>query len=247
MAVCADLHGSLLCMFILCSLKTGVIMRSYDEIFDIAADRKGGAEALNVLLANDRPTADLTAIPEHRWLAIFAQHLFATGLNWKVIEAKWDGFEAAFDGFDPDSCAMIVEDRLDALVSDTRIVRHGAKIRAVQENAVFIQSLRAEGGIATVIRDWPDTEFHELLAMLKTRGSRLGGSIGAYSLRHLGRSSYILSRDVTGRLIAEGVIEKPATSKGAMKAVQGAFNIWMEQSGRSLTEISRTLAMSCGD
>ena len=57
--------------------------------------------------------------------------------------------------------------------------------------------------------------------------------------------SFILSRDVTARLIAEGVIDKPATSKTALKSVQAAFNTWMEQSGRSLTEISRVLAMSC--
>jgi len=51
-------------------------------------------------------------------------------------------------------------------------------------------------------------------------------------------------RDVTTRLIVEGVIDKPATSKTALRVVQAAFNTWMEQSGKSLTEISRVLAMS---
>ena len=46
------------------------------------------------------------------------------------------------------------------------------------------------------------------------------------------------------RLIAEGIIDKPASSKTTMRAVQGAFNTWMDQSGRSLTEISRVVAMS---
>ena len=46
------------------------------------------------------------------------------------------------------------------------------------------------------------------------------------------------------RLIAEGVIDKQPTSKKALADIQSAFNVWMEQSGRSLTEISRTLAMS---
>lgn len=154
------------------------------------------------------------------------------------------GFEAAFDGFNVDACAMIAEDRFDALVSDTRIVRHGAKIQAVQANAVMIQDLRTEGGIARVIADWPARDYHLLLDMLKKRGSRLGGSIGAYALRQLGRDGYILSRDVTARLIAEGVIDKPASSKTAMVRVQAAFNTWMDQSGRGLTPISRTLAMS---
>ena len=64
------------------------------------------------------------------------------------------------------------------------------------------------------------------------------------AMRFIGRDSFILSRDVTARLIAEGVIDKPATSQSALKAVQGAFNIWMDQSGRALTEISQTLARS---
>ncbi|MEZ5769535.1 MAG: hypothetical protein R3D80_19145 [Paracoccaceae bacterium] len=46
------------------------------------------------------------------------------------------------------------------------------------------------------------------------------------------------------RLTAEGVIDGPATSKRALAAIQAAFNTWAAQSGRSLREISRTLAFS---
>ena len=56
--------------------------------------------------------------------------------------------------------------------------------------------------------------------------------------------SYILSRDVTARLIAEGVIDKAPTSQKALAQVQNAFNVWADQSGKSLTEVSRVLAMS---
>ena len=63
-------------------------------------------------------------------------------------------------------------------------------------------------------------------------------------MRFSGVDSFILSKDVTARLIAEGVIDKPAGSKSSMTAVQNAFNTWMDQSGRSLTAISRVLALS---
>ena len=53
-----------------------------------------------------------------------------------------------------------------------------------------------------------------------------------------------LSEPVTARLTAEGVIEKAATSRKAKVAVQDAFNAWSSESGRSLTEISRVLALS---
>ena len=67
-----------------------------------------------------------------------------------------------------------------------------------------------------------------------------------YAMRFMGRDGFILSGDVTMRLMTEGVIDKPAGSKTSMRAVQSAFNEWMDQSGRLLAEISRILAMSVG-
>ncbi|AHD00388.1 DNA-3-methyladenine glycosylase I [Leisingera methylohalidivorans] len=218
-------------------------MRTFDEIHAIAADRHGGATALEAKLT--RPGPDATALPEDRWLATMTKCIFQAGFNWKVIEAKWDGFEEVFHGFDPGSCAFIAEEEFDRILQDTRVVRNGAKLASVRENAAFLMDLRADGGAGQVLGGWPSTDYTGLLDMLKKRGSRLGGSTGQYAMRFAGRDSFILSRDVTARLIAEGVIGKPAASKTAMKAVQAAFNTWMEQSGRTLTEISRVLAMSC--
>lgn len=220
-------------------------MRSFDQIYDIAAARKGGAEALEALLSAPAPVAEVAAIPDDRWLAAMTRGVFQAGFNWKVVESMWPGFEAAFDGFDVGRCAMLNDEDFERLVSDTRIIRNGAKIRSVQENAVFLQQLSAEYGSADkAIAEWPSTDFVGLMDLLKSRGSRLGGTTGQYMLRSQGRDSFILTESVTGRLIAEGVIDRPATSKKALAAVQSAFNTWMEQSGRSLTEISRVLAMS---
>lgn len=221
-------------------------MRSFDEIYEISAGRQGGADALEARLGGMKSAAELAAIPEDRWLAEMSKYIFATGLNWTVIEKKWPGFEVAFHGFDLGKCAMMDDKMFDSLLTDTRIVRHGAKIASVRDNAAFLLELREEGGVGKVIGEWPSEDFASLLEMLKKRGSRLGGMTGAYSMRMLGRDSYILSRDVVARLIAEGVIEKSPTSKSAMKAVQAAFNIWVDQSGRSLTDISRVLSMSIG-
>ena len=221
-------------------------MRTFQEIFDISAGRHGGSEALEARLGKPKSAAELAAIPEDRWLAEMSKYIFATGLNWQVIEKKWPGFETAFHGFDVGRCAMMDDAMFDALLTDTRIVRHGAKIASVRDNAAFLLELRAEGGVGKVLGEWPSEEFAGLLEMLKKRGSRLGGMTGAYSMRMLGRDSYILSRDVVARLVAEGVVDKAPSSKTAMRAVQEAFNTWAEQSGRSLTEISRVLALSTG-
>ncbi|SOE17521.1 DNA-3-methyladenine glycosylase I [Hoeflea halophila] len=220
-------------------------MRSFDEIFDIAANRKGGAEALNAMLPLPKRAGELAAIPDDRWLAAMTRGVFQAGFNWKVVESMWPGFEAAFDGFDPGKCAMLNDEDFGRLVADTRIIRNGAKIRSVQENAIFVRELAAQsGGAGKAIAAWPSTDFVGLLDLFKKRGSRLGGTTGQYCLRSQGRDSFILSQSVVDRLIAEGVVDKQPTSKKALADVQSAFNVWMEQSGRSLTEISRVLAMS---
>jgi hypothetical protein len=51
---------------------------------------------------------------------------------------------------------------------------------------------------------------------------------------------------VVKALIGQGIIDKPPTSKTAQRAVQHAFNTWRAESGRSLSEISRTLSCSVG-
>ena len=220
-------------------------MRKFDEIYQIAADRKGGAKELEKLLEPALDDQQLAAIPDDRWLAKMAQCIFNAGFNWKVVEAKWPGFEVAFLGFQPPRVAMFNDDDLARLVADERIVRHGGKIRAVQENAAFVREIaREHGSFGAFIGRWPANDTIGLLEVLKKRGSRLGGNTGQYFLRFMGYDNFILSADVTARLIAEGVVDKTPTSKTAMRQVQDAFNGWHEQSGRGFKEISRVLAMS---
>ncbi|MET3599026.1 DNA-3-methyladenine glycosylase I [Martelella mangrovi] len=220
-------------------------MRSFDEIHAIAETRKGGAEAVEAVLQRPSPADEIRARPDDRYLSLMTRCIFNAGFNWKVVEAMWPGFEAAFSGFDIGHCLMLHDEDFERLVSDTRIVRHGQKIRAVQENARFIATLAEEHGSAgAFFADWPAEDYVGLLDVLKKRGSRLGGNTGQYFLRFSGVDSFVLSASVINRLIAEGVVDKAPSSKSAMAAVQTAFNTWRAQSGRSLTEISRVLAVS---
>jgi len=222
-------------------------MRDFAEIYGIAAARKGGEAALEDMLVRPLSKDQLAQTKDDRWLSTMAKCLFQAGFNWKVIDAKWEGFEATFDGFEPKRVAYYDDGALDRLLSDKRIVRNGAKIKAVIENAAFLVDLAKEhGSAARFFADWPEEDYIGLLDLLGKRGSRLGGVTGQRVLRDMGKDSFILSNDVTARLIAEGVVDKAPSSKRDMAAVQDAFNLWREESGRSLTEISRVLAMSVG-
>jgi 3-methyladenine DNA glycosylase Tag len=224
-------------------------MRSFADIYAIAADRKGGPEALEALIGAPESTADLAAdiaaLPDSFFLEEMTKTVFRSGFSWQVIETKWPGFLEAFKGFDVHACAFMDPDWFDALCKDTRIVRNAQKIRSVQDNARFILDCAKEyGSFGKMLANWPASDYVGLLTLLKKNGSRLGGHSGQYFLRFSGKDGFILSRDVVGRLVAEGVIDKEPTSQAAMTAVQAAFSTWAEQSGRSFRDISRTLALS---
>ena len=180
-------------------------MRNFDELLEIAAERHGGPDALERRLSENAPKQDPARLPDDRWLAAMTRHVFQAGFNWKVVEAMWSGFETAFRGFDPDTVAAMSEDWFDELLTDRRIVRNGAKIQSVQSNAVFVRDTsRRYGGFGRHVADWPSDDFAGLLQWLKAEGTRLGGTTAQYMLRSMGVDGYVLSRDVVGRLIAEG-------------------------------------------
>ncbi len=220
-------------------------MRTFDEIWAIASNRKGGDAALEAQLSKLKSADELKATPDDRYLSLATKCIFQAGFNWKVVEAMWPGFEAAFEGFDIGHCLMLHDEDFGRLVSDTRIVRHGPKIRAVQENARFFADLADEhGSVGAFLAGWPPADYMGLLDVLKKRGTRLGGNTGQYFLRFAGVDSFILSQSVTNRLIAEGIIDKAPGSKKEKEAVQAAFNTWRAQSGRSFNEVSKVLGMS---
>jgi 3-methyladenine DNA glycosylase Tag len=88
-----------------------------------------------------------------------AKAVFSSGFSWTVIEKKWPGFEVAFDRFDPKKVAVYGDEKIDALLKDTRIVRNGAKIMATIENARFVvATAKAHGSFAKFLANWPATD-----------------------------------------------------------------------------------------
>ena len=224
-------------------------MRPFQEIFDLAAGHHGGAKALEAKLAGSAPkrAEELASIGDDRWLSMFTRCVFQAGFSWKVIDAKWPGFEEAFEGFDVGRWALAPDEDFDRLVSDKRVVRNGQKLRSVRDNAILLGELAKEhGSAAAAFAHWPAEDYVGLLALLKRKGSRLGGNTGQYALRFMGRDSFILSKDVVAALIRDGVVDRIPSSRTAMKRVQEAFDHWMAESGRSMTAIGRTLALSIG-
>lgn len=222
--------------------------RKFGPVLKLAAGHHGGEAAALEKSANSHAVEDLAKVPADRLLSVMTRCVFNAGFNWKVIEAKWDGFEAAFEGFDPARLAFFGDDMLDRLVSDTRIVRNGQKIKATLENARFVAEVeRSEGGFGKLLASWPGEDQTGLLSTLNTRGSRLGGATAQFFLRFAGWDAWIASPDVCAALVREGGLAKPeATSKRDLASLQAAINDYHSDSGLPRAQISRLLAMSVG-
>jgi 3-methyladenine DNA glycosylase Tag len=220
-------------------------LRSFDDILARAAARKGGLAAVEAQLPALKTAAELAAIPDDRWLSMMSKCVFQAGFSWSVVEKKWPGTEEAFWGFSPARCRAMSDEEFDALLKDSRIIRNGAKVRSVQNNAAFVMDLAAEyGSAAKAFADWPMSDFVGLLDVIKAKGDRLGGNAGMMVLRFMGKDSWVTSPDMVKALTVEGVIDGAPDTKKARRATQAAFDQWAEESGRPFAHISRVLAMS---
>jgi 3-methyladenine DNA glycosylase Tag len=222
-------------------------MNSFETIREMALAHHPDLEARLAAHHGPKSAAELAAIPDDRWLSAMTRCVFQAGFVWKVIEAKWPGFEAAFDGFDPAAVSFYSDDDVARLASDERIVRNGQKILATVENAGMVAELSAQhGGFGRFLADWPVSDQPGLLEVLGKRGARLSGMTGQYFLRFSGWDAWILSGDVGRALVREGVLAKATASKTALRKAQDAISAWVEESGKSQSEISRVLALSVG-
>jgi len=112
------------------------------------------------------------------YLEVMTKAVFQSGMSWRVVEAKWDGFREAFAAFDPASVAAFTGDDVDRLVGDSRIIRNRRKIEATITNAETMLTLDGgPGGFTGWLRSQAD--FEATVAAL--RGEfRFLGDTGTY-------------------------------------------------------------------
>jgi 3-methyladenine DNA glycosylase Tag len=224
-------------------------MISFKTIRARAEKRKGGPKELAKLLP-DRPDARaLAKLGDDRILAEMTRRVFCAGFAWSVIENKWPDFEKAFLGFKPAKIAFQPDEFWDALLNDKRIVRNGAKIMSVRDNAQFVQATaREHGSFGKFLSNWPASDEIGLLDLLNKRGSRLGGNTGQMFLRFVGWDGFVTSKDVVACLRDAGIdIAEEVKSKGDLARVQAAFNTWAEETKLPYTHLSRICALSVGE
>ena len=220
----------------------------FAQIYTRAADRKGGEAALEAMLVSPLSREELAAIGDDRWLAAFSQKVFQSGISWQVVRNKWPNFEHVFFGFDIEKMLLIPDDMWERKATDPSIIRHLAKVMTIPANAQMIHdAARQYGSFAQCVADWPSNDIVGLWRYMKKHGARLGGNTGPYTLRVMGKDTFILSQDTESYLRQCGIIDGGRDTQKSLNAAQAAFNAWQEESGRPLCQISQIIAFSCGD
>jgi DNA-3-methyladenine glycosylase I len=122
------------------------------------------------------------------------------GLSWSTILRRRDGYRAAYDDFDAECIAAYSDERQAELLTDVRIIRNRAKVRAFRDNAALTLKLRQdEGGLDGYLWGFVDGEpivnhyrtleqvpattrlSEQVSRDLKRRGFRFVGPVIAYA------------------------------------------------------------------
>lgn len=138
---------------------------------------------------------------EHRLFEMLCLEGAQAGLAWATVLRRRDGYRQAYDGFDPERVAAYDDARQARLLSDRRIIRNRAKVRAFRDNAVATLRLREQaggldaylwgfvGGVPIVHRFETMSEVpartplaEELSVDLTRRGFRFVGPVITYAL-----------------------------------------------------------------
>ncbi|SQH74697.1 conserved protein of unknown function,might be Hypothetical 3-methyladenine DNA glycosylase [Shewanella benthica] len=224
---------------------------SFSAIYQRASDRKGGDEGLESLLDNANLNLSVDELGEYsdaQLLSEMSKKVFQSGFVWRIVENKWPAYEQAFFGFEPMKVLMLSPEQLHDRASDATLIRHMKKTMAIYDNALMIQDIaREHGSLVEYIANWPGEDITGLWAQLKRRGTRLGGNTGPYFLRAVGKDTFLLTGDVQAYMKAHKLVDFGFSSKSGLKQVQAVFNAWLQESGRSLADISRILAYGVGD
>ena len=232
---------------------------SFKSLYQRAADRKGGKSALELLLGkrilgkklldDNAAEQSISQLTDDRVLAAFTKQIFKSGFVWRVVENKWPDFEAHFFNFSIEKMLMMPEEMLERKAADPKIIRNYNKVKTIKANAqmIFDVTLDKKISFSQFIHDWPSEDIIGLWAYLKKHGQRLGGNTGPYALRLLGKDTFILSSDVEAYLRAQQIIDGGLQSKKSLTAIQTFFNKLQNESGYSLTQLSRLIAFASGD
>jgi 3-methyladenine DNA glycosylase Tag len=125
------------------------------------------------------PLEQITPAKLGDYFDVMSKAVFQSGISWRVVEAKWTGTREVFRDFDPQLLIDLSPDDVDAMATDTRIIRNRRKVEAIIGNASRILDLeRKRGSFQSYLRS-KGGDFDALVKDLR-KNFKFLGDMGAY-------------------------------------------------------------------
>ena len=114
--------------------------------------------------------------------------IFQAGLNWKVIDKKWQTTRKAFEQFSISKVACFTEKDVQCLLKDEGIVRNRSKVCATIQNAVEFQAIKKAYGSFQKYLDslYKSKNYAQVVTDLTKRFKHLGPSSASLFLYTVG-------------------------------------------------------------
>jgi DNA-3-methyladenine glycosylase I len=119
------------------------------------------------------------------YLEAMTRIIMTSGINWRVVDAKWEGIRDAFAGFDLEKVANMTAEDVERLMADPRVIRNRRKIEATIDNAGKIAEVdRSHGSFDKYLE--AQGGYEKTAAALKRDFSFMGDSTAYFFLAIVG-------------------------------------------------------------
>jgi 3-methyladenine DNA glycosylase Tag len=215
------------------------------QAIEEAALLRHGSRALADRLPKPRSPAALRRIPDDRWLSTMTRRIFQAGLRHAVVDNKWPAFEEVFKGFDPVQVAALFDEDLEAMLQDTRLIRHMGKLQATRHNAgAMLAIAESHGSFGRWVAEWPTSDITGLWVALAKQMKQLGGNSAPAFLRMMGKDTFVPTDAVARALVHWQALDAAPKGKADVAKLQAIFDFWQEETGKPLCHLSMILALS---
>ncbi len=184
------------------------------------------------------PTSDRAYFEMLTWF------VFAAGLNWKILRAKWPNFDKAFRKFNYTAVAKFNDDDVDRLLANAGIIRHGKKVTSAIENAREVQAIVKEYGSMTAwVRSYR-SDAPLLIKDTKKRFHHIGPTTARLFLTCAGAIEYQTWVATARQRGGEGVGPGPSHKDRPMRGQASALGC-VSGPVRTLDTSSSTMTSHC--